>query len=134
MDALVTVCFRNTNVIMVWAGMHWSPYALETRTLLWLRHGRTGYRMLVKHEHYNGFGMDALVTVCSRNTNVILVWAWMHWLPYALETGTLSWFRHGCTGRMLSKHELYYGFGMMALVTICSRNTNLIMVWAWMLW
>ena len=133
MAALVTVCSRNTNVIMVWAWMHWSPYALETRTILWFGHGCTSHRMLSKHERYYGLGMDALVTVCSRNTNVIMVWAWMHWSPYALETRTLLWFEHGCTGhRMLSKHERYYGLGMDALVTVCSRNTNDIMVWAWM--
>ena len=34
---------------------------------------------------------------------------------------------------MLSKHAVnYYGLGMDALVTICSRNTNVILVWAWM--
>ena len=97
MDALVTLCCRNTNVIMVWAWMRWSPYALETRTLLWFGHGCTGNRLL--------------------------------------ETRTLLWFEHGCTGnRMLSKHDRYYGLGMDALVTVCSRNTNAIMVWAWMLW
>ena len=54
---------------------------------------------------------------------------------YALETRTLLWFGHGCTGnRMLSKHERYYGLGMDALVAVCSRNTNVIMVLAWMIW
>ena len=90
MDALVTVCSRNTNAI------------------LWFGHGCAGQRMLLKHERYYGLGMDALVTVCSRNTNVIMVWAWMYWQPYALETRTLSWFGHGCTGeRMLLEHERY---------------------------
>ena len=32
-------------------------------------------RVLSKHER--GLGMDALVLVCSRNTNVIIVWAWV---------------------------------------------------------
>ena len=88
MNALVTVCSRHTSVILVEAWMHRSRYALETRTLFWLRHGCTGQRMLSKHERYYGLGMDALVTVCSRNTNVIMVWAWMHRSPYALETRT----------------------------------------------
>ena len=39
--------------------------------------------MLSKHECYYGRGMDALVTVCSRNTNVISIW-----------------FGHGCTGNL----------------------------------
>ena len=34
MDALVTVCSWNTNGIMIWAWMLWSPYALGTRTEL----------------------------------------------------------------------------------------------------
>ena len=36
--------------------------------------------------------------------------------------------------RMLLKHERNNGLGMDALVTVCSWNTNAIMVWAWMLW
>ena len=44
MDALITVCSRNTNVSMAWAWMHWSPYALETRTSLWFGHGCSGKR------------------------------------------------------------------------------------------
>ena len=91
--------------------------------------------MLLEHERYYGLGMDAVVIVCSRNMNVIMVWTWMLWSPYALGTRTLLWFGHGCSGnRMLSKHERYYGLGMDALVIVCSRNMNVIMVWAWMLW
>ena len=72
--------------------------------------------------------MDALVSVCSGNTNVIMVQAWMLWSAYALGTRTLLPFEHGCFGqRMLSEHECYYGLGMDALVSGCSRNTNDIM-------
>ena len=39
-------------------------------------------------------GMDALVTVCSWNTNGILVLAWMLWSPCALGTRTQLWFWH----------------------------------------
>ena len=57
--------------------------------------------MLSIHKRYYGLGMDALVTVCSRNTNVISIW-----------------FGHGCTGnRMFAKHERYYGLDMDALVS-----------------
>ena len=35
------------------------------RALLWFRHGCSGHRMLLEHERYYGFGMDALVIVCS---------------------------------------------------------------------
>ena len=132
---LVTVCSWNTNVIMVWALLFWSPYALGTRMLLWFGHGCSGHRMLLEHERYYGLGMVVLVTVCSWNANVIIVWAWMLWSPYALGTRTLLWFRHGCSGhRMLLEHERYYGLGIVVLVTVCSWNTNAIMVWAWMLW
>ena len=51
--------------------------------------------MLLEHERYYGLGVDALVTVCSWNTNVIMV-------------------------RMLLEHERCYGLGMDALVTGCS--------------
>ena len=140
------VCYQNTNVIMVWAWMHYLSYALGTRTRLWFGHGCACYRMLSEHERYcgmlaehersYGLGMDALVIVCSRNTNVIMVWAWLHYLSYtllsyALGTRILLWFGH--RDSMLSEHERYIGVGMDALVIVCSQNTNVIMVWAWML-
>ena len=135
MDALVTVCSWNTNGIMVWAWMLWSPYALGTRTELWFGHGCSGHCMLLEHERNYGLGMDALVTVCSWNTIGFMVCAWMLWSPCALGTRTELWFGHGCSGqRMLLEHERSYGLGMDALVSVCSRNTNGITVWAWMLW
>ena len=110
MDALVTACSWNTNGIMVWAWMLWSPYALGTRTDVWFGHGCSGQRMLFEHERDYGFGMDALVIVCSGNTNGIMVWAWMLWSLYALGTRTGLWFGHGCSGqRMLWEHERRYG-------------------------
>ena len=81
--------------------------------------------MLLEHERYCGLGMDALVTVCSRNTNVIMVWVWMQWYPYALDTRTLLWFGHGCTGsRMLLKHERYHSLGMDTLVKPYALETR----------
>ena len=110
---------------MIWAWMLWSADALGTRTDLWFGHGCSGRRMLSEHERNSGLGMDALVTVCSWNTNRIMVWAWMLWSPYALGTRTELWLGHGCSGhRMLSKHERNYGLGMDALVSVCSWNTN----------
>ena len=91
--------------------------------------------MLLEHEWKYGLGMDALVSVCSWSTNEIVVWAWMHWLAYALGTRTEFWLGHGCTAsRMLLEHERNYGLGMDALVSVCSWNTSGIMVWPWMLW
>ena len=90
---------------MVWA------WALETRTLFWSGHGCSDDPMLLERERYYGLSMDALMTVCSWNTNVIKVWAWM------------------LNDRML----LDSGLGMDALMTVCSWNTNGIMVWAWRL-
>ena len=41
---------------------------------------------------------------------------------------------HGCSsGRMHSEDERYHGLGMDPLVIGCTWNTNVIMVWAWML-
>ena len=120
MDSLVIVCSRNTNVLIVWEWMHLLSYALETRTLSWFGHGCTSNRTLAEHERSYGLEMDALVIVCSRNTNVIMAWAWSHYFWYAFGTQTLLWFGHGCTiyrmlcYRTLSEHEHYYGFGMDA--------------------
>ena len=73
--------------------------------------------MLLEHGRDYGLGMDALVSVCSWNTNEIMVWAWMLY-----------------SHRRLWEHERDYGLGMDALVSVCSWNTNEIMVWALMLW
>ena len=48
--------------------------------------------MLSKHERYYGLGMDALVIVFFRKANIIMVWAWMLWSAYALQTRTTLWF------------------------------------------
>ena len=60
-----------------------------------------------------GLGMDALVTICPWNKNII----------NGLGMDAL-------VHRMLLEHERYYGLGMDALVTVCSWNTNVLMVWA----
>ena len=65
--------------------------------------------MRSEHERYYGWGKDALVSVCSWNMDLIMVWAWTHWY-----------------NRMISERERYYGLGMDALVTVCSWNTNII--------
>ena len=110
MDALVSGCSVNTNQIMASAWMLWSPYAVGTRTEVWFGHGCSGQRMLFEHERDYGFAMDALVIVCSGNTNGSMVWAWMLWSSYALGTRTGLWFGHGCSGqRMLWEHERRYG-------------------------
>ena len=120
---------------MVWAWMHWSQCARGPRTSLWFGQECTGHRALVDHERYYGLGMDAPVTVCSWTTNVIMVWARMHWSPCARGPRTLLWFGHGCTGhRVFVDHERYYGLSMDAPVTVCSWTTNVIMVWARMHW
>ena len=101
MDAVVIVCSRNTNGIMVWAWMPWSLWAFGTRTELWFEHwfghGCSSHGGLLQNELNCGLGMDALVIVCSRNTNGIMVWAWMLWSPYALGARKESWFGHGCS-------------------------------------
>ena len=71
----------------------WSPCALGTRTEL-----RFVIALSRKYERNYGLGMDALITVCSWNTNGIMVSAWMLWLSHPL------------------KDEWNYGLGMDALV------------------
>ena len=74
--------------------------------------------MLLQHERTYGLGMDAPVTVCSWNTNVIMAWAWIVGSAYILlGTRTLLKFGHGCFGhRMLLENERTYRLGMDALV------------------
>ena len=116
MDALVTACSWNTNGIMHWAWMLLSPHALGTRTELCIGHGCSCHRILLEHKRNYALGMDALVTVCSWNTNGIMHWAWMLWSPYALGTGPELCFGHGCScHRMLFEHERNYALGTNAL-------------------
>ena len=108
-DAIVIACSRNTNIIMSWAWMHYLSYALGTRTLLWCGHG--------------------CAIVCSRNTNVIMVWEWMHNFWYAFGTRTFLWLARGCAiVSMLSEPPM----PLFIVCSVCSRNTNVILVWAWM--
>ena len=63
------------------------------------------------------------MTVCSWNTNAVMVWAWRLPRPYALGTRTLLWFGHGCSSdRMLLEHERHNGLGMDALIIQRTRT------------
>ena len=94
----------------------WSSHARGKRARLWFGHGCFGHGMLLEHERDYGLGMDALVIVCSWNTNEIMVWAWMLWSSYALGTRTRL-----CSGhRMLLEHERKFHLGVDALVIVCS--------------
>ena len=72
MDALVNGCSWNTNGIMFWAWMFLSADALGTPTEIWFGHGCSGQRMLLEHERNYDLGIDALVSVCSGNTNGVM--------------------------------------------------------------
>ena len=85
----VFVMSSHTNVVRVWAWMPSSPSALGTRAMLWFGHGCCRPRRLLVHERYCGLGVDAVFTLCSWCTNVIMVWAWMLSPTYALGTRTL---------------------------------------------
>ena len=62
---------------MVLARMFWSLYDLGAPKEFWFGHVRSSDLMLLGHEGYYDFGMDVMVTVCSWNTNVMMVWASM---------------------------------------------------------
>ena len=71
--------------------------------------------MFLEREGHYDLGMDALVTVCSWRTKVIMLWAWMLWSAYVLGTPTKSCFGHGYSGnRMLLEQGGYYAVGMYA--------------------
>ena len=83
--------------------------------------------MLLEHERYYGLGMDAFVIACSCDRMLL-----EHERYYGL--GSMDALVIACScDRMLLEHERYYGLGMDALRPVCSWNTNVIMVWAWML-
>ena len=67
--------------------------------------------MLLGNERNYDLGMDALATVCSWETNGIMIWAWMLWPPYAL----------GLLG-----HERSYDFGMDALLIARIQQLNVL--------
>ena len=90
--------------------MLWSSYAVGTRMRLWFGHGRSSHRRLWENERDYGLGMDALVTVgmdalvivCSGNTNEIMVWVWMLVSSYALGTPGYRKCCAGCAERQLA--------------------------------
>ena len=62
--------------------------------------------MLLGNERNYDLGMDALATVCSWETNGIMIW-------------------NGCSGhRMLLGNERNYDLDMDALATVCSWETH----------
>ena len=86
----------------------------KTKSML-LGYGRTGNRMHSEHDTYYDLSTHALGPVCSWNTNVIMVWAWLLADPpwnmnaimvwacmlsdlYAVRARTSLWFGHGCSG------------------------------------
>ena len=135
MDTLVTLSSSNTNGIMLWAWILWSPCPPRTRTELCFGHGYSGHPVLLEHERNYALGMDTLVTLSSSNTNGIMLWAWILWSPCPPRTRTELCFGHGYSGHpVLLEHERNYALGMDTLVTLSSSNTNGIMLWAWILW
>ena len=155
-DALVIGRIRNTNVIVVRAWMlryryrmHWEherycglsmdaplplPDALGTRTLLWFEQGCSGYRTHSEHERYCGLSMDALVIGRIRNTNVIVVRAWMLWLSDALGTVKILWLAQECFCFLLytlgTRTLVWFEHGCSVTVTGGTGNTYVIVVWA----
>ena len=79
LHALVTLCSWNMNSIAVWAWVLWWPYGFGTRKLAWFGHGCSGDCMVLEHARDYDFSMDAVVTVCSWNTNIVIMLAWMFW-------------------------------------------------------
>ena len=74
---------------------------LKHERSLWFRHVCSGHRVppdtnviivwgLSDRSAIIVWGIDALVTVCSSNTNVLMVWAWVLWSQCALGTRMFS--------------------------------------------
>ena len=45
---------------LLWLGHAWSPHDLGTRTLLWLGHARSGHRMIFEGERHYALGISLL--------------------------------------------------------------------------
>ena len=134
MDALLIARIQKLNGIMSWAWMLVRPYALGTRTELGVGHGCSGDQMLLGHEQNYDLGMDALLIARIQKLNGSRSWAWMLGRPYAFGTRTELEVGHGCSaGRTHSETEWNEELGMDARATVCSWDTNGIMIWAWML-
>ena len=98
--------------------MLWSQYALRTvtGTMLWSPYAlgtSCAFRIdVLATLCFSNVGIDALVTLCSRNKSAIMLWAWMLWSQNALGTRTESCFGHGCSGDCtLWQHERKLCFG-----------------------
>ena len=109
---------------------------------LWFGYGVSGDRMPLERERKCSLGMDALVTVCSYNTDGIMAWACCG-TPYALyernyglgmyAAGPRMLLEHArnfgfgmddAGPHMLSEHKRNFGLGMDVVVSVCSWNTN----------
>ena len=135
MDALKIECTRTRPLLWFWHGCSQARMHSNTNgSIAWPR--VLSSSSALQHERYDGLCMDALVAVCSWNTNVIMVWTWM--LPTLVHSNTiqslsaLEHARYDGSGMMLSsssapaEHEPYYGLGMDALIIECTRTRTLL--------
>ena len=75
---------------------------------------------------WHGIG-DGLFEVFPQewsNTNILMVWAWTRWSPYALEKQTFPWLGQGCCGHCMNV-EGGHNYGVCAL-----EHERHYMVWA----
>ena len=76
--------------------------------------------MLVEYEPYHGLGMDAPVIPMRSNMNAIMV---------GVGTRTLLWFGRGSAQNAFSETTNVTGWGMDALLNVCSWNTISTLLW-----
>ena len=107
--------------------------------------------MLFEHQRSDGLGMGALVTVCSRNTNVLMIW---FWFQGSRRIRVRAQQDSGGSGNVQARvraqvplsssvwHDTSAGptdvYNSSLLIRNDSHhrvhsNTNAIMLWAWML-
>ena len=91
--------------------------------------GCAGSRVRLEHQCYYGLGMDALLTVCTWNTNVMMVLA-----TECSENVAVCW-GLGCGDNQMQIEQGYYhGVGMDAPITGWSWSMDVVMAFARMLW
>ena len=90
------------------------------RTLLWFGHG------CVRHHMCSGMDVTMVCACFCKDARVIV----------CAPEWTSVWFGHGCAGHGMrsGRDVLNYGLGMdVLLIAVTTWNTNVTMVWAWML-
>ena len=124
MDALVNVCFWNTNGSMIRAWMLWSAHSSKHER----NYGLVSLMLLEQERNY-GLGMDALVSVMLLEHERNYDSGMDALVSELIKTRTELWFGHGCSGQrdaFRTRTELWFGHGCSGRRDAFGTRTNLL--------